>query len=429
MGIDYHLNIRRIVAAIFAIVFTSSAFAGDTRPLPTLYSTDMVEAYFAEALVDGNSTADFLPEVMPFNADMVNVEKIVGDGENVYVAVLDTGLLPGWPFFFSQANIAWELGKGFSHDITWDDELFNIVIGPVRDDRGFNTELASGHGTHVASTVVGYNLANTEWVRGIAPKATIIPVLVLDAWEVDSPFGPLQLSGGTDEMISAGIRYVADLELDGRVVINMSLGGPDRSAMIEAAVDYAISKGVVVVASAGNSGSDGMGYPGGLPQIISTAAAGWASMFEFWWTGDVPEDTKSNDVIGNNTQFYLEDFSSRPVMAIGQKKQDLDVAAPGAWVVGPYKSAFVENTNYFFLSGTSMAAPHVSAIAAMLLGAEPSLSHGEVERRLRNASHGEPLPADGAIVSFPFISAGYYPANWKGGDYGTGFLQADRVVN
>ncbi|MEL7187644.1 MAG: S8 family serine peptidase, partial [Pseudomonadota bacterium] len=239
----------------------------------------MVDAELAEALVHGAEPASGLPETTPFNADMVNVEDIVGDGDGVYVAVLDTGLLPPAPFFFSQAHVAWDLGKGFSHDVYWDEsigESGGIGISPVRDDRGYWTELASGHGTHVASTVVGYNFNGGEWIRGIAPKATLIPVLVLDAWEVDSPDGTLRLSGGTNEMISEGIRYVADLTdiLDGRVVINMSLGGPTRSAMIEEAVDYAISKGVIVVVSAGNSGTDGMGYPGGLPQVISAAAAG-----------------------------------------------------------------------------------------------------------------------------------------------------------
>lgn len=429
-------GLRLVAVAMAAFGMSSAAVAQDIGAGSILYSTDMVDAQMAEALDAHDVQANGLPRIMPFNADMVNVENVAADGEEVYVAVLDTGLLPQWQFFFSEANIAWELGKGFSHDITWDDDLGDIVIGPLRDDRGFITELASGHGTHVTSTVVGFNLNNSVWVRGIAPKATIIPVLVLDAWIVDSPFGPLGFSGGTDAMIAGGIRYVADLtdnELAGkRVVINMSLGGPSRSAEIEAAVDYAIEKGVVVVASAGNSGYAGMGYPGGLPQIISTAAAGWAEMFLFGssgWTRDVPEKTNLGDALGNNTAFYLEDFSSRPLQDLGQKHQDLDVAAPGAWVVGPYKSAFANNTGYFFLSGTSMSAPHVSAIAAMLLQQNPSMSHAEVERSLRQAGPGQPLPADGAIVSFPFSPEGSYPATWKGGDYGTGFLKADYVVN
>jgi subtilisin family serine protease len=422
----------RIAAAAFAMtIIPTVGFAEDSAAASLLYAPDLVDAKFAAELEENVTEVNGLEIRTPFNADMVNVENIAGDGAGVYVAVLDTGLLPDAPFFLSDANVAWGLGKGFSHDIYWDDAIGDIVIGPVRDDRGYLTDLASGHGTHVASTVVGFNVNNSYWVRGIAPKATIIPVLVLDAWLVDSPFGQLSLSGGTDEMISEGIRYVADLSetLDGPVVINMSLGGPDRSAMIEEAVDYAISKGVIVVASAGNSGTDGMGYPGGLPQIISAAAAGWASMFNFGWQGDVPEKTNSNDVLGNNTQFYLEDFSSRPVKELGQKHKDLDVAAPGAWVVGPYKSAFADNTGYYYLSGTSMAAPHVAAIAAMLVGSDPTLGQTEVERMLRQAGHGQPLPADGAVVTYPFDDPYYYLASWLGGDYGTGFLKADYVVN
>jgi len=428
-----NISIKRVAACLAAglatILSVPIASADDSARLAGLYTPDLVDARFAAALNAAGATASGLTEQQPFNADMVNVEKIVGDGKGVYVAVLDTGLLSQWQFFFSQANIARNLGKGFTHDIYWDAAAGDLAIGDLRNDRGFLTKLASGHGTHVASTIVGFNFNNTFWVKGIAPKVTIIPVLVLDAWEVPTPFGTFRLSGGTDEMISAGIRYVADLKLDGRVVINMSLGGPDRSKMIEEAVNYAISKGVVVVASAGNSGSDGMGYPGGLPQVISAAASGWASMLLTGWTSDVPERPKTKDALGNNTQYYLEEFSSRPNKALGQKHQDLDVAAPGAWVVGPYKNAFEKAVNYYFLSGTSMAAPHVSAIAAMLVGQEPSLKQAGVELRLRNAARGNPLPADGAIVAFPFVAPFYYWTDWNGGDYGAGFLQADYVVN
>lgn len=425
---------RRIAAlALAALVMSSTASADESSLASLLYDVDLVDARFAEALEQDIAEAAALPEVMPFNADMVNVEKVLGDGEGVYVAVLDTGLLTSAPFFFSQANIAWDLGKGFSHDIYWDDDL-GFVVAPLDDQRGYWTELASGHGTHVASTVVGFHYSGRSgsfWVRGIAPKATIIPVLVLDAWAIEAPFGTVTFSGGFDDMISEGIRYVADLAgtLDGPVVINMSLGGPVRSPMIEAAVDYAISKGVIVVVSAGNGGYDGMGYPGGLPQVISTAAAGWSSMFHFGWAGDVPEKTNSNDDLGNNTQYYLAGFSSRPNKGLGQKHQDLDITAPGDFVVGPYKSSFAENTGYYYLSGTSMSAPHVSAIAAMLLQSNPLLGQADVERALRQAGRGQPLPADGAIVAFPFAEPYYFLEDWLGGDYGAGFLRADYVVN
>lgn len=421
-------NIHRGLLAfgLCAICLSSTSVAAETKTFGQIYTPDLIDVQFADAFVEGLEAAAALPEVMPFNADMVNVENVAADGAGVYVAVLDTGLLPQWPFFFSQADIAWELGKGFTHDVSFDAGLDDVVFGPVRDDRGFITDMASGHGTHVTSTVVGFNYNDLYWVRGIAPKVTIIPVLVLDAWLVDSPYGQLALSGGTDEMVSEGIRYVADLP-QRPMVINMSLGGPDRSAMIEEAVDYAISKGVVVVASAGNSGEAGMGYPGGLPQIISAAAGGWSSMTDQpgRWQADVPEMLNSNDILGNNTQTYLEDFSSRPVKALGQKHQDLDVAGPGAAVVGPYKSAFASNLGYYYLSGTSMAAPHVTAIAALTLQGKPDMGQASMERHLKIAASGSPFPADGAVVAW---FGNYFYLPWSGGDYGSGLLKADAAA-
>lgn len=421
---------KRDFCGVFAVLVIwlvcGAAGAADLE----LYVPDMTDARFAEVAGVTAQPLNGLPERTPFWTDLVNTEWVGESGDGVYVAVLDTGLLPQWPFFFSEANVAWELGRGFTHDISWDDGAGDLFIGPLRDDRGFITNLASGHGTHVASTVVGFNYNNLYWINGVAPKATIIPVLVLDGWEVNTPFGLIRLSGGTDEMISAGIYYVADLAetLDGPVVINMSLGGPDRSQMIESAVDYAISRGVVVVASAGNEGTEGMGYPGGLEQIISAGAAGWASMFLYSWVADVPERLNQKDALGNNWQIYLEDFSSRPNKYLDQKHQDLDVSAPGAWIVGPYKSAFANNLGYYYLSGTSMAAPHVSGMAALILEDYPDTMQWDMEFVLELAAAGLPLPASDAIVAFPFEEPYYYTATWDGGDFGSGYLRADQVI-
>jgi subtilisin family serine protease len=368
----------------------------------------------------------------PFWVDLVDKELVSNDGSGVYVAVLDTGLLPNYPFFFPGVNIATNLGKGFTHDVYWDDVAGDIMFSPLHE-RDFITGLASGHGTHVTSTIVGFQYlgsAGNFWVQGVAPKVTIIPVLVLDAWEVTTPFGPVRISGGTDEMISAGIRYVADLKatLNGPVVINMSLGGPDRSVMIEDAINYAISKGVIIVASAGNSGTDGMGYPGGLTQVISAGAGGWAEMFLKGWRADVPEKLNSKDSLGNNWQIYLEDFSSRPNKYLDQKTQDLDVSAPGAWIVGPYRDAFSSSVGYYYVSGTSMAAPHVTAISALVLQSKPLTTQAKMESILSIGASYLPLAADDAIVAYPFAEPYYYTAIWGGGDYGAGFLQADEAL-
>jgi subtilisin family serine protease len=171
-----------------------------------------------------------------------------------------------------------------------------------------------------------------------------------------------------------------------------------------------------------------MGYPGGLPQIISTGAAGWAEMFNLGWRADVPEKLNSRDGIGNNWQIYLEDFSSRPNKELGQKKPDLDLSAPGAWIVGPYRPAFSTDLDYYYVSGTSMSAPHVTAIAALVLQSYPDLVQAEMENILIGAAHGIPFAADDAIVVYPFAEPYYYTATWSGGDYGAGFLQADEAL-
>jgi len=386
---------------------------------------------FACDLDESMMTGQSLSEVTPFWVDMVDAEEVAKDGEGVYVAVLDTGLLSMWPWLFPEANIASGLGKGFTHDIWWDPVLGDFVFGPLDDTRGFITKAfeGSGHGTHVTSTIVGFNYNDLFWVRGVAPKATIIPVLVLDAWAVPYPGGTALFAGGTDEMVAAGINYVADLAetLDGPVIISMSLGGPDPSPLIEDAIDCAISNGVIVVASAGNEGYAGMGWPGAYPQVISCALAGWTEQF-MWssWLDDVPEKLNTPDYWGNNWQLFLDDLSSRPNKDLGQKSFHLDVATPGAAIVGPYKPYFSDDVGYYYLWGTSMSAPHVSGIAALVLQLHPSLIQIAVETILKNAAARLPIPSDGSWVYDPWY--GVYHFEWFGTDWGKGFLQADSAL-
>jgi hypothetical protein len=75
-----------------------------------------------------------------------------------------------------------------------------------------------------------------------------------------------------------------------------------------------------------------------------------------------------------------------------------------------------------------MAAPHVSAISALVLQSCPALKQSGVESLLKNAAGGLPLPACDALVAFPFISEGYYSATWNGGEWGAGFIQANAAL-
>lgn len=293
-------------------------------------------------------------------------------GRGVYVAVLDTGLLDSWRQYFPAQRIATQFGKTFSGG--------GGENGNVSEPTNSWEHDQNSHGTHVTSSVIGYSLNGTA-INGVAPQATVIPVKVLN-----------QNGSGWSSVIARGIVYIADLKTDGLlgdspVVINMSLGGSRLDAVEKAAIDYAISRGVVIVASAGNSGTAGMGYPGAYAPVISVAASGWNGQWKGgadniagnWWNADdVADPTSAAD-------FHIADFSSRE-----KPGQDLDVAAPGSWIVGPYQVNSGQ-TSYFYLSGTSMAAPHVAGIAALMLEQAPDLQQADVEGLMEAAAI--PLPA------------------------------------
>ena len=420
-----------LLLAVLAFALIPMAKTTDAPNLKLPMDVMIYREQFASNLEEPMTTEQSLPEVTPFWVDMVDAE-VAEDGEGVYVAVLDTGLLSMWPWLFSEANIAWELGKGFTHDVWWDDDLQDFWFDDLRDDRGFITDdfMGSGHGTHVASTIVGYSYNDLFWVRGVAPKATIIPVLVLDAWMVPYPGGTAYFTGGTNEMVAAGINYVADLAetLDGPVIISMSLGGPYPSGLIEDAIKHAIRNDVIVVVSAGNEGYEGMGWPGAYPQVISCAMAGWTEQFlgSGWWLNDVTEKLNTRDYWGNNWQLFLDYISSRPNKDLGQKAWHLDVTTPGAAIVGPYKPYFSYAAGYYYLWGTSMAAPHVSGIAALVLQNHPKTRQEDMEYILKTAAAGLPMPSDGSLALD--VPGWLYYFTWFGKDWGSGFLQADTAL-
>ena len=355
--------------------------------------------------VDTVSATDFTGGLSTWDLDAINVTnfgvgRTIGyDGTGVYVAVLDTGLLDTWRQYFPEERIAEEYATAFGGG---GNEQGNVSEQPNKWEQDTNS-----HGTHVTSTILGYSLGGAP-INGVAPMATVIPVKVLN-----------NNGSGWSSMVAAGITYVGDLKagpLAGYpVVINMSLGGPELDAVEKAAIDYAIAEGVIIVASAGNEGEDGMGYPGAYAPVISVAASGWVGEWtaaSWWRTVDVVDPT-------NPDHFYITDFSSMELSG-----QDLDVAAPGSWVVGPYQTQNGQ-TSYFYLGGTSMSSPHVAGIAALMLDKKAGLSQATVEAILEATAIGLAPGCRTVATPFPPFSETFC---WGADATGAGLVNAYAAV-
>jgi len=362
------------VSAIEALPFVDAAVPDAVRHGGPIDSVD------AENFADGWGTWDL--DAVDIMVDPIGWTREPGlggmDGDGVYVAVLDTGLLSTWRRYFPEQCIASEYARCF---------------GGGGGERGYVSEQPNkwerdtdSHGTHVTSTILGYDFFGDP-INGVAPLATIIPVKVLN-----------QNGWGWSSVIAQGILYVAELKegplADYPVVINMSLGGPVQDPVEKAAIDYAIARGVIIVASAGNNGAFGMGYPGAYAPVISVAASGWAwewipapGDLPWWWGRDVADPTDPAD-------FYIANWSSR-----AHPGQDLDVAAPGSWVVGPYQLQMGQ-ISYCFLGGTSMASPHVAGIVALMAQKYPALTAPEAESILESTAI--PLPPGSQTVQTPW---------------------------
>ncbi|MBS8264150.1 peptidase S8 [Mesobacillus boroniphilus] len=190
----------------------------------------------------------------------------------------------------------------------------------------------NGHGTHVAG-IIASETNNNEGVAGMTWFSKIMPIKAMGA-----------KGYGTTFDIAKGIVWAVDHGAD---VINMSLGNYQPSKVLEEAVRYAYERDVVMVSAAGNDGSDQPTYPSAYPEVLSVSAV---------------------DYNGNRASFSnYGDY--------------IDISAPGVYIPSTYF-----NEQYAALSGTSMAAPHVAGLAALIKSANPELKSSQVIKIIKNSA-------------------------------------------
>jgi hypothetical protein len=335
---------------VFAVQFSETQELGDVQEIiDTLESRKGIEQVepdysFSVGLAPNGGVMSRLTQNQPaWGLDRIDQQKLPlsgsyrydSEGQGVRVYVVDTGV------YTSHAEFDGRIPYGFNF---------------VSDGRGFDD--CHGHGTHVAGTVAGK-------IYGVAKKATIIPVRVLNC----------SGSGQSSDILQALYRIESDAASRGGLsVVNMSLGGPvpvgSAPTAVETQIARMVSRGIQVVVASGNSRMDACGFsPARARSAISVNASD-------------PNDNKASfSNTGSCTDLYAP-----------------GVSVASAWIGSP--------TNTRFASGTSMAAPHVAGAVARLMSEGRSGSF-DFTSFLRSANPGVVSSgASGDPSSMLFIASG-----------------------
>lgn len=264
------------------------------------------------------------------------------DGSGVHIYVIDTGIRT------SHNEFSGRIGAGFS------------AIG-----NSSNFDDCNGHGTHVAGTAGGT-------VYGVAKGATLHAVRVLDC-----------NGSGSNSGVIAGIDWVADHNVSGPKVANMSLGGGASNA-VDSAVARATSAGVTVVVAAGNSSTNACNSSPARAASAVTVGS-----------------TTNNDARSSFSNFGT----------------CLDIFAPGSSITSAWWNS---NSATRTISGTSMASPHVAGAAALYLEDNPAASPSQVTSALTSAAIANTLTGVGSGSPNLMLNTGSDNGGGGGGNEGGG---------
>lgn len=239
-------------------------------------------------------------------------------------------------------------------DYTHEDLVGKVIQGYDFVNEDFDPKDDHGHGTHVAG-IAGAIANNGVGIAGVCPGCSLLAIKVIAAD-----------GSGENAWIANGIANAVNL---GARVINLSLGGLDRSSTMELAIKQAYQSGVLIVAASGNDGSGVTLYPAGFSEVTAVGAT---------------------DQAGNRASF-------------SNYGNHLEVAAPGQAIYST-----LPGNRYEAWNGTSMAAPHVAGLAGLLLSKNPALTNQQV-RQLMDATAQDLGPA-GRDASFGYGRINAYAA-------------------